>query len=128
MENQLENEPSNGNNILLAAGQVVDTYLGWAGHITLIDESVFKYGQGVYIIRLDDQHCFSIGPNDVIMPPKCLDANVEHIRRQGFKIPKLVYFRKFNKRTKAESLHFCPAFVYALLAVVLFVKRFLSNG
>jgi hypothetical protein len=49
--------------------------------------------------------------------------NVEHIRRQGFEIPKFVYFRKFNQRTKAESLHFCPAFVYALLAVVLFVNQ-----
>ena len=29
---------------------------------------------------------------------------------------------EFNKRTKAESLHFCPTFVCALLAVVLFVK------
>jgi hypothetical protein len=48
-------------------------------------------------------------------------ANAEHIRRQGFEIPKLVYFRKFNQRTKAESLHFCPAFVYALLAVVRFI-------
>jgi hypothetical protein len=54
--------------------------------------------------------------------------NVEHIRRQGFEILKLVYFRKFNQSTKSESLHFCPAFVYALLAVVLFVKLFLSNG
>lgn len=45
--------------------------------------------------------------------------NVEHIRRQGFEILKLVYSREFNQRTKAESLHFCPAFVYALLAVVL---------
>ena len=49
--------------------------------------------------------------------------NGEHIRRQGFEILKLIYFRKFNRNTKAESLHFCPAFVYALLAVVLFVKR-----
>jgi hypothetical protein len=49
--------------------------------------------------------------------------NVEHIRRQGFETQMLVYFRKFNRNTKAESLHFCPAFVYALLAVVLFVKR-----
>ena len=53
---------------------------------------------------------------------KKIEHNVEHIRRQGFVIPKLVYFRKFNRNTKAESLHFCPAFVYALLAVVLFVK------
>jgi hypothetical protein len=52
-----------------------------------------------------------------------MTANVEHIRRQGFEILKLVYFRMFNRNTKAESLHFCPAFVYALLAVVLFVKR-----
>lgn len=44
--------------------------------------------------------------------------NVEHIRRQGFETQMLVYFRKFNQRTKAESLHFCPAFVYALLAAV----------
>ena len=50
-------------------------------------------------------------------------GNVEHIRRQGFETQMLVYFRKFNRNTKAESLHFCPAFVYALLAVVLFVKR-----
>jgi hypothetical protein len=49
--------------------------------------------------------------------------NVEHIRRQGFEIQKLAYFQKFNQRTKAETLHLCPAFVYALLAVVLFVKR-----
>jgi hypothetical protein len=49
--------------------------------------------------------------------------NVEHIRRQGFEILQLVYFRKFNQCTKAESLHFCPAFVYVMLAVVLFVKR-----
>jgi len=48
-----------------------------------------------------------------------LAANVEHIRRQGFEILKFVYFRKFNRNTKAESLHFCPDFVYALLAVVL---------
>ena len=46
--------------------------------------------------------------------------NVEHIRRQGFEIQKFVYSRKFNRNTKAESLHFCPAFVYVLLAVVLF--------
>ena len=52
-----------------------------------------------------------------------LAGNVEHIRRQGFEIPKLIYFRILNQRTKAESLYFCPAFVYALLAVVLFVKR-----
>jgi len=52
-----------------------------------------------------------------------IGANVEHIRRQGFEIQKLAYFRKFNRNKKAESLHFCPAFVYALLAVVLFVKR-----
>jgi hypothetical protein len=43
---------------------------------------------------------------------------VEHIRRQGFEILKLVYFQMFNQCTKAESLHFCLAFVYALLAVV----------
>ncbi|KKP74702.1 MAG: hypothetical protein UR73_C0037G0011 [candidate division WS6 bacterium GW2011_GWF1_35_23] len=48
------------------AGDVVDTYFGWAGHITLIDESLFKFGQGIYIIRLSDQHCFCIGPGDVI--------------------------------------------------------------
>jgi hypothetical protein len=52
--------------------------------------------------------------------------NVEHIRRQGFEIQKLVYFRKFNQRTKAESLHFCPAFVYVLLAVVRFIKHKLN--
>lgn len=46
--------------------------------------------------------------------------NVEHIRRQGFETPKFVYFRKFNTNTKVESLHFCPAFVYAMLAVVLY--------
>jgi hypothetical protein len=46
-------------------------------------------------------------------------ANVEHIRRQGFETLKLVYFLKFNRNTKAESLHFCPAFVYVMLAVVL---------
>jgi hypothetical protein len=72
MEQQNINEPQNpaivGKHVL-AAGQVVDTYFGWAGHITLIDESVFKFGQGVYIIRLDDQHCFCISPDDVIMPP-----------------------------------------------------------
>ena len=39
----------------------------------------------------------------------------------GFEIPKLVYFRKLNRNTKAERLHFCPAFVYALLAVVRFI-------
>jgi len=50
-------------------------------------------------------------------------ANVEHIRRQVFEKPILVYFRKFNKNTKTESLHFCPAFVYALLAVVLFIHK-----
>lgn len=49
--------------------------------------------------------------------------NVEHIRRQGFETQMLVLFLKFNKNTKAESLHFCPAFVYVLLAVVLFIKR-----
>ena len=54
-------------------------------------------------------------------------ANVGHIRRQGFEIPKLVYFRKFNQRTKAESLHFCPAFVYALLAVVLLLNKFKNS-
>jgi len=69
MENQLNQEPSNGNNIMLSAGQVVDTYFGWAGHITLVNESLFKYGQGVNIIRLDDHYCFEISPNDVIMPP-----------------------------------------------------------
>jgi len=52
-----------------------------------------------------------------------LAGNVEHIRRQGFETQMLVYFLKLIKSTKAESLHFCPAFVYALLAVVLFVKR-----
>jgi hypothetical protein len=71
MEHKTSTNHENGNdaNRLLAAGQVVDTYFGWAGHITLIDESVFKFGQGVYIIRLDDQHCFCISPDDVIMPP-----------------------------------------------------------
>jgi len=52
-----------------------------------------------------------------------MGGNVEHIRRQGFETQKLVFFRKFNRNTKAESLHFCPAFVYALLAVVLFVNQ-----
>jgi len=51
-----------------------------------------------------------------------LAHNVGHIRRQGFETQMLLYFQMLNQRTKAESLHFCPAFVYALLAVVLFVK------
>ncbi len=58
----------------------------------------------------------------LIKDPVTREESELHIRRQGFEIPKLVYFRKFNRNTKAESLHFCPAFVYALLAVVLFVK------
>ena len=49
--------------------------------------------------------------------------NGEHIRRQGFETQKFVSFRKFNRNTKAESLHFCPAFVYVLLAVVLFYSQ-----
>ena len=53
---------------LLSAGQVVDTYFGWSAHITLVDESVFKFGQGIYCIRLSDFHTFSIGPEDVILP------------------------------------------------------------
>lgn len=32
-----------------------------------------------------------------------------------FETKKLVYFRKFNRNTKAESLHFCPTFVYTLV-------------
>ena len=50
-----------------------------------------------------------------------ITPNDKHIRRQSFKerifnqVPKLI------RITKAESLHFCPAFVYALLAVVRFI-------
>jgi hypothetical protein len=66
-------------------------------------------------------HGISIGNGQ-----KGISYNVEHIRRQGFEIQKLVYFRKFNQRTKAESLHFCPAFVYVLLAVVRFIKHKLN--
>lgn len=65
----LNNENPPAAKPLLAAGQVVDTYFGWAGHITLVAEELFKFGQGVHIIRLDDQHCFCIGPEDVIIPP-----------------------------------------------------------
>ena len=57
-----------GGNTMLAAGQVVDTWFGWSGTITLIDERLFKFGQGVDIIRHDDMGCFSISPNDVRLP------------------------------------------------------------
>ena len=67
--------------------------------------------------------CLPLRLSACLMQFSSIAHNVEHIRRQGFEIPKFVYFRKLNQRTKAESLHFCPAFVYALLAVVLFVKR-----
>lgn len=53
---------------LLSDGQVIDTYFGWSAHITLVDESLFKFGQGIYCIRLSDFHTFSIGPEDVILP------------------------------------------------------------
>lgn len=68
MSKEVKDGVKTGNDVeklLLSAGQVVDTWFGWYGTITLIDERLFKFGQGVDIIRHDDLACFSISPNDI---------------------------------------------------------------
>jgi hypothetical protein len=50
--------------------------------------------------------------------------NDRHIRRQGIANRKPSICTEVENSTKAEIMHFCPAFVYAMLAVVLKKLRY----
>jgi len=58
-------EQSNNANVLLSVGTMVDTVFGWEAVIEKIDESKYKFGQGLTVKRLTDDAIFSICPADI---------------------------------------------------------------
>ena len=65
MEGVSENHEVNNNNIALSVGTMIDTYFGWEAVIVKIDESKYKFGQGLRVKRLKDSAIFSICPSDI---------------------------------------------------------------
>jgi hypothetical protein len=56
--------PTDANNVL-SVGTMIDTHFGWEAVIEKIDETKYKFGQGLTVKRLDDGAIFSICPSDI---------------------------------------------------------------